>query len=365
MEVQFVDLNQAFNRSDNDILNSIKNVIESRNFILGEKVTEFEKAFSAYTHTPHCAALSNGLDALTIALLAADIGENDEVLVSSNTFIATWLSIKKIGAKPIPVESCPITQNLDIRKIDQALTKRTKAIVPVHIYGTLCDMKSIQQFAKANNLIVIEDAAQAHGATRDGYSAGHLSDAAAFSFYPTKNLGAYGDAGAVISRSSTYIERIKLIRNYGSSEKYIHTAVGGNYRMDEIQAAVLIEKLKLLSENNMSRSVIANYYSENIKNSAIQLPHNGDDSFPSWHLYTIRVKKRDKVIEHFKNKNIQFGIHYPIPPHLQECFYKDYPGLSLKVTEEISETTLSLPLYPNMPLSQAEYVVDALNDLNL
>jgi len=365
MEVKFVDLKQAFKYLDDDILYSIKNVIESRNFILGEKVTEFEQAFSAYTDTPYCAALSNGLDALTIALLAAGIGENDEVIVSSNTFIATWLSIKKVGAKPMPIDSCPITQNLDIRKIDQALTKRTKAIVPVHIYGTLCDMKSIHQFAKSNNLIVIEDAAQAHGAMRDGYSAGHFSDAAAFSFYPTKNLGAYGDAGAVISKSSALIERVKLIRNYGSSEKYIHTAVGGNYRMDEIQAAVLIEKLKLLSENNMSRSVIAKYYSENIDNSSIQLPHNDEGSLPSWHLYTIRAKKRDKVIEHLKNKNIQFGIHYPIPPHLQECFYRGYSELSLEVTEKISETTLSLPLYPNMPFSQVEYVVDAMNSLKL
>ena len=306
MDVKFVDLKLAYSDLDEEIMTAIKDVIESRNYILGDALSDFEGAFAKYNNTKFCVGVSNGLDALTIALKAAGIQAGDEVIVSSNTFIATWLSIKKIGAIPVPVDSCWLTQNLKIDELAEKLTRKTKAIVPVHIYGNLCDMEKISKFAKKWDLVVIEDAAQAHGARRNGINVGTFSDAAVFSFYPTKNLGAYGDAGAIITNKIEIDEKIRLIRNYGSRKKYYHEIDGGNCRLDEIQARVLLVKLNSLEEQNGFRRKIAEFYLNNINPRYYTLPQNEKNSMPSWHLFTIRNRDRDTIIKELENHQIEY-----------------------------------------------------------
>jgi len=365
MDVKFVDLKLAYSDLDEEIMTAIKDVIESRNYILGDALSDFEGAFAKYNNTKFCVGVSNGLDALTIALKAAGIQAGDEVIVSSNTFIATWLSIKKIGAIPVPVDSCWLTQNLKIDELAEKLTRKTKAIVPVHIYGNLCDMEKISKFAKKWDLVVIEDAAQAHGARRNGINVGTFSDAAVFSFYPTKNLGAYGDAGAIITNKIEIDEKIRLIRNYGSRKKYYHEIDGGNCRLDEIQARVLLVKLNSLEEQNGFRRKIAEFYLNNINPRYYTLPQNEKNSMPSWHLFTIRNRDRDTIIKELENHQIEYGIHYPIPPHMQKCFVGCKPKLHLPITEKISKSTLSIPIYPNMPMAHAEKVVRILNSIKI
>ena len=363
MDIKFVDLELAYSHLDDEIMTAIKNVIESRNYILGDALSDFEEEFAKYNNAKFCAGVSNGLDALTLALQAAGIQSGDEVIVSSNTFIATWLSIKKVGAIPVPVDSCWLTQNLQIDKLAEKLTRKTKAIVPVHIYGNMCDMEKISIFAKKWNLVVIEDAAQAHGARQNGINVGAFSDAAVFSFYPTKNLGAYGDSGAIITNKIEISEKIKLIRNYGSRKKYYHEIDGGNCRLDEIQARVLLVKLKSLEEQNGYRRKIAEFYLNNINPRYFILPQNDQSSMPSWHLFTIRSSDRNIIIKELENHQIGYGIHYPVPPHMQKCIVGSGPKVILPITEKISKSTLSLPIYPNMPMAHAEKVVRILNGI--
>ena len=307
--------------------------------------------------------VGNGLDALMLALKALNVGEGDEVIVPANTYIATALAVTYVGATPILVEPDIKTFNIDPGKIEEAVTEKTKVIMPVHLYGQPCDMNPIMEIAKKYSLYVVEDCAQAHGATYKGKLIGTFGDASGFSFYPGKNLGALGDAGATVSNNKDLIKRIRALGNYGSDYKYHHIYKGNNSRLDELQAAFLLAKLPHLNKMNVERRKIAKKYLDGIKNPEIILPYIMKDTEPVWHIFGIRCRRRDELEEFLKKKGIGTNKHYPIPIHLQECYrdlgFKegDYP-----IAEEISATELSIPMYYGMTDEEIEYVIDSINE---
>ena len=345
-----------------ELRNAFDRVFSRSWYIEGEEDKAFEKAFAAYCGTNYCVGVGNGLDALVLALKALHIGAGDEVIVPSNTYIATVLAVTYVGAKPVFVEPDIRTFNINSNLIENVITSNTKAIMPVHLYGQACDMDKIMAVARKHSLKVIEDCAQAHGATYKGQTIGTFGDVAGFSFYPGKNLGALGDAGAVVTNNEELAMKIRALANYGSDYKYHHIYKGNNSRLDELQAAFLAAKLPHLERMNLERRRIATMYSEGIKNEKVVLPYVPKDMVPVWHIYGIRCKERDNLEKYLNEKGIGTNKHYPIPIHLQEC-YKDLEIKEgcLPVAEEISATELSLPMYYGMTDEDVQYIIDAIN----
>lgn len=362
MKVPFVSFQSMHAELDQEISDKLLEVFHKNWFIGGEEVDIFEKNFAEFCGAKYCVGCGNGLDALYLILRAYEIGVGDEVIVPSNTFIATALAVTYTGATPVFVEPDRNTYCLDPRLIEEKITKKTKAIMPVHLYGQAADMDTILEIAKNYRLKVIEDSAQAHGAKYKGRVTGGLGDAAGFSFYPGKNLGALGDAGAVVTNDEELALRVRAIGNYGSLEKYHHIYAGTNSRLDTIQAAVLNIKLKNLTKWNEYRKKIAQMYQKGILNENVKLPYTDPKNEHVYHLFVVRTKERDRFVEYLAERNIGTTIHYPIPIHLQ----KAYKGLELKkgdfpIAEELSGTVVSLPMYYGIAQSEVEYIIDTIN----
>ncbi|MBN1121025.1 MAG: DegT/DnrJ/EryC1/StrS family aminotransferase [Anaerolineae bacterium] len=362
-KVPFVDLKAQIEPFMDEIDKAISNVVQNTAFILGGNVSRFEENFAAFTTAKYAIGVDNGTSALELALRALNIGPGDEVITAANTFIATVLAISYNGATPILVDCDPVTHTIDVEAAKKAITPKTKAIIPVHLYGHPADMDPILELAKQHNLVVVEDACQAHGATYKGRPAGTMGDAAAFSFYPAKNLGAFGDAGMVTTGDEQVAETIRILRNVGQSKKYHHDLLGYNHRIDSLQAAILDVKLKHLAGWNEARRKAAALYNELLAGSGVIVPETADYAVPVWHLYVIRVNQRDALIDFLSERNIGAGIHYPIPIHLQPA----YAHLGLKagafpVTETIASQLVSLPMFETITAEQIEYVVDAVRE---
>lgn len=361
--IPFLDLQRSHQAIRDRLTSAFERVLTAGHFILGPELEAFESEFAAYCDARACVGVGNGLDALVLALRAMDVGAGDEVIVPATTFIATWLAVEAVGARPVAIDADWSTANIDASKIDAVVTDRTRVIMPVHLYGQPADMEPILHIARTRGLRVIEDAAQAHGATYRGRSIGSLSDATAFSFYPGKNLGALGDGGAVVTNDPALAGRIRQLRNYGSSAKYQHDVVGVNSRLDELQAALLREKLPMLPGWNAERSDIARRYTEGLQGSGVTLPVVLAQTEPVWHLYTVRHAQRDAIQRFLAARGIATLIHYPTPPHLQPAL----AGLGMSagrfpVTERIHRETLSLPLFPGMTAREVEEVIQGVHD---
>lgn len=363
MKIPFVSFVPMEKELGEELKTAFDRVLSRSWYIEGEEDKSFEKAFAEYIGVEHCVGVGNGLDALMLALKALGIGDGDEVIVPSNTFIATVLAVSYVGAKPVLVEPDICTYNINPVLIENSITSKTKAIIPVHLYGRACDMDSIMDIAGNHKLYVVEDCAQAHGATYKKKKVGSFGDVAAFSFYPGKNLGALGDAGAVVTNNSELATKIRALGNYGSDYKYHHIYKGNNSRLDELQAAFLSVKLKHLDRMNVERRRIAALYSGNIKNSKIILPEVSPDCVPVWHIYAVRCDERDALEAYLNGLGIATNKHYPIPIHLQEC-YKDlgFAKRSFPIAEEISSTELSLPMYYGMSDDEIKYIIRSINE---
>ena len=361
--ISFLDLKGINFQYRNEIDEAISRVLDSGSYILGNEVKQFELEFSEYCGVEHCIAVANGLDALHLILKCFDIGPGDEVIVPGNTFIATWLAVSHSGATPISVEPNPKTYNIDVDLIESAINSKTKAIIPVHLYGQPAEMNRIIELAKKYNLKVIEDAAQAHGATYLGKRVGGLADAAAFSFYPGKNLGALGDAGAVTTNDSILAEKLRKFRNYGSSVKYVHELKGFNSRMDELQASILRVKLRYLDAENRHRKNIAEYYSNNLNNIDLILPIESKNVQSVWHLFVIRTHKRDLLSSELTKAGIGNLIHYPISCPDQAAYSDDVACESSlnSLSRELANKVLSLPISPVLTFDQAQSVIHRVN----
>lgn len=363
MNIPFVSFLPMEKELNVDIREAFDRVFARSWYIEGVEEKAFEKTFAEYCNAKYCIGVGNGLDALMLSLKALGIGENDDVIVPSNTYIATALAVTYVGANPVFVEPDIRTFNINPALIESAITEKTKAIMPVHLYGQACDMDPIMAVAKKYGLKVVEDCAQAHGATYKGQKVGTFGDAAGFSFYPGKNLGALGDAGAVITNNEELAAMIRALGNYGSDYKYHHIYKGNNSRLDELQAAFLSAKLPHLDRMNVERRRIARRYSEEIKNCRVILPYVPKDMVPVWHIYGIRCAERNALEKFLNERGIVTNKHYPIPMHLQEC-YKDLqiPEGMLPVAEEISATELSIPMYYGMTDDEIQYVIDTINE---
>lgn len=357
-QIPFLDLKALHLELKEDIDAAYRRVVASGWFVLGPELEAFEAEFAEYCQAKHCLGVGNGLEALLLLLKAYEIGPGDEVIVPSNTFIATWLAVSQCGATPVPVDPQVDTHNIDPLMIDDAITKRTRAIIPVHLYGQTADMNPIKELAARNGLVVIEDAAQAQGARYNSRRAGSLGDAAATSFYPGKNLGALGDGGAVLTNDSVIAEKVKKLRNYGSTVRYRHELAGQNSRLDEIQAAFLRVKLAVLDEWNERRRKIADRYSKLMQNAAVIVPYVPEYAEPVWHLYVIRSKGRDALKTFLEQRGISTIIHYPVPPHRQNC-YQEFSDRSLPVAELLAGEVLSLPMSPALGDKEVEEVAQA------
>ena len=363
--VRFLDLKKINLETETEIKNTFDTFLHSGYYINGNFVSTFEKDYAQYCQTQFSIGVANGLDALTLILRyyiqSGKISKGDEVIVPSNTYIATILAISANDLIPVLVEPDINTYNLDPNKIETAITSKTKAIMAVHLYGQTADMVAINDIAVKNNLIVIEDCAQAHGATNNGIKAGSLGHAAAHSFYPGKNLGALGDAGAITTNDPAIHDMLKAIRNYGSNIKYENLFKGVNSRLDELQAGILSIKLKYLDENNRKRVSIANRYLNEITNELISLPYVASYGTHVWHVFVIRTNNRNKLQEYLKGLQIETLIHYPIPPHKQKA-YAEWNHLTYPISEEIHRTILSLPISPVMTENEVTEVIDAINN---
>lgn len=360
--IPFLDLKNINAQYREELINAVADVIDSGWYIQGNNVREFEKEFANYCGTKHCVGVANGLDALILILRAykqlGKLKDGDEIIVPANTYIATILSITESKLKPVLVEPNRQYYNIDPYLIESVITSKTKAIMPVHLYGQLAEMNIINDIAKNNNLLVIEDSAQSHGACLDGIKSGNFGDASGFSFYPGKNLGALGDAGAITTDDSELAEIIRTIGNYGSQRKYENLYQGVNSRLDEIQAAVLRIKLKNIDKEIMHRKEIADFYIKNINNNNLILPEVITDSV--WHLFVIRSKKRDELQKYLLSNNIETLIHYPIPPHKQPA-YNSWNEESFPITEEIHKQCLSMPISGVQNMDDTNRVIDVLN----
>jgi dTDP-4-amino-4,6-dideoxygalactose transaminase len=361
MSVPFLDLKAAYLELQPEIDTAIKRVLDSGWYILGEEVETFEQEYAAYCEAKHCVGLANGLDALHLALLALGVGAGDEVIVPSNTYIATWLAVSQCGATPIPVEPDTTTYNIDPARIEAAITPRTKVILPVHLYGQPADMDPILTIARKHGLKVLEDSAQAHGARYKGKRLGAHGDVVAWSFYPGKNLGAYGDGGAITTDDPEIADRIRVLRNYGSRVKYVNDVRGFNSRLDPIQAAALRVKLKVLDAWNARRTVIANRYQSALMNAGLSLPFVPEWAEPAWHLYVVQHPQRDAVQKKLGEAGVGTLIHYPIPPHLQQAYESaSYVKGQFPIAEQIADNCLSLPIGPHLNERHVEQVVSTI-----
>jgi len=359
--VPFLDLGHLHQSIREPLDAAYNRVMDSGWFIMGPELEAFESEFANYCGVKHCIGVGNGLEALHLLLRAYGIGPGDEVIVPSNTFIATWLAVTECGATPVPVEPNIETHNIDSSLICDAITSRTRVIMPVHLYGQPADMDPINEIAKKHGLIVIEDAAQAQGASYKGRRAGSLGHAAGTSFYPGKNLGALGDAGAVLTNDDAIAEKVKQLRNYGSKIKYQHDFTGYNSRLDEMQAAFLRVKLSVLDKWNERRNEVAELYSRLLANADVVLPYVPEYTKPVWHLYAIRSKQRDALKAYLEQQGIATVIHYPVPPHRQAC-YQDFQERNLPNAEMLANEVLSLPMSPQMQVADIKYVASKVVD---
>jgi dTDP-4-amino-4,6-dideoxygalactose transaminase len=365
VKVPFLDLKAGYTELAEELDSAYHRFMESGWYVLGEEADAFEREYAEFVGTKHCVGVSNGLEALRIALEAAGIGPGDEVIVPSNTYIATWLAVTQAGATPIPVEPLPETFNLDPTKLEAAVTSRTSAVLPVHLYGQTADMDPICQVAEKHGLFVLSDCAQAHGATYHGRVAGSLAQAGATSFYPGKNLGAFGEAGAVTTDDDALADRIRVLRNYGSKKKYQNEVRGWNSRIDGLQCAFLREKLAHLQDWTLRRARIAAYYAQHLSDiSFLTLPTTPEAMNHAWHLYVVRCEQRDRLQQHLADADVGTLIHYPIPPHASDA-YAEYNDTSLPIAERLAQSVLSLPISPHLPLESAAYVVRIIRQFKL
>lgn len=357
--ISFFDINAGHAELGNGLQDAFARVLASGSIIMGPELQAFEEEFAAYCGVKHCIGVGNGLDALALALRARGIGPGDEVLVPSQTFIASWLAVSMTGATPVPVEIDLATYGIDAKRLRDHVTPRTKAIMPVHLYGSPADMDAINAVAREFDLFVLEDAAQAHGAYYKGKRAGSLGHAAGFSFYPSKNLGALGDGGAIVTDDDQLAADMRRLRNYGSNKKYVHEVAGVNSRLDELQAAILRVKLPALDHGNERRRAIAERYTAGLQGIAdLHTPQSVDGATPVYHLYVIRTTRRDELAAHLAAQGVTCLIHYPIAPH-QQGAYADLKiaADSLPLANQAAAQTLSLPIWPQMPLSQVDEVI--------
>lgn len=356
--IAFLDMKSAYHELKIELDNAVQRVMASGWYLLSQELELFEQEFADYCGVKYCVGVSNGLEALELLLRAYEIGVGDEVIVPSNTYIATWLAVSHVGATVVPVEPDIATYNIKPALIEAAITPRTKAIMPVHLYGQPADMKAINAIAKKHNLIVIDDAAQAHGALYHGKRVGGLADATGWSFYPGKNLGAMGDAGGITTNDKIIADKVRMLRNYGSKEKYINEDIGYNSRLDELQAAVLRVKLNHLDIWNQRRQEIAEAYKTQLNGVAAILPQVPAWANPVWHLFVIRVQQRQQCMSFLQKRGIQTLIHYPIPPHKQQAYLamnmQSYP-----ISETIHSEVLSLPMGPHLSLAQVSKITEA------
>lgn len=359
-----LDLKRVNQKYQSEINKAITRVAQSGWYILGSEVTDFENHFAEYCGVSHCIGVANGLDAIRLILMAyiemGEMRQGEEVIVPANTYIATILAISQAGLIPVLVEPDIDTYNIDVTLIEEKISAKTKAILPVHLYGQVCDMDKLKKIADRYGLKLIDDAAQAHGAVYDGKKVGSLCDATAFSFYPTKNLGAMGDAGGVTTNDEALAKIIRALANYGSVKKYVNDYKGINSRLDDMQAAILSVKLKYLDINNGLRKNLATYYLEHTKNDKIGLPKISIENDHVFHQFIIRSHDRNNLQKHLEENNIQTQIHYPIPPHKQLA-YKEWESMNLPITEAIHREVLSLPLYPSLTEKEMAKIVKALN----
>ena len=361
MKVPFLDLGASYIELKPEIDAAIQRVLSSGWYILGPEVEAFEAEWANYCEAKYAVGLANGLDALILALRALGVGKGDEVIVPSNTYIATWLAVSAVGATPVPVEPDPATYNIDVARIEAAITKKTKVLLPVHLYGQPADLDPILALARKHNLFVVEDAAQAHGARYKGKRIGAHGDVVCWSFYPGKNLGALGDAGGITTNSPELADKIRVLRNYGSRVKYVNEVQGVNSRLDPIQAAVLRVKLKHLDEWNNRRRHIASHYMSNIKVPSLVLPHVPEWAEPVWHLFVISHPERDTLAQKLKDGGIGTLIHYPIPPHRQKAYAAQFGGAStFPIAELLSSKILSFPISPHHE-NISEYTMYSIN----
>lgn len=359
--IKFLDLHKINERYRGELDARIKDVLDSGWYLQGRQNELFCQHFAEFCGTKYALGVANGLDALNLIIKGYDFGPGDEIIVPANTYIATILAISENGCTPVLVEPDINTYGINPELIEEKITPHTKAIMVVHLYGQAVPMQKIWELAQKHNLKVIEDAAQAHGAQYQGRRAGNLGDAAGFSFYPGKNLGAMGDAGAVTTNDEALYNKIKAIANYGSDRKYHHIYKGTNSRLDELQAGILDVKLKHLETDNARRREIARYYRENIKNPLITLPQAYDEKAHVWHVFVVRTKERERFQQYLNDNGIQTVIHYPTAPHKQDA-YKEYADLSLPVTEQIHRVVISLPISPVMTQEEIETVVRVVNE---
>jgi len=365
-KVPLLDLQAQYEPIKDDVIAAITDVFNSKQFIQGPKVVELESMIKEYCNVKHAIGVSSGTDALIVSLMAMGIGHGDEVITTPFTFFATGGSIHRVGAKPVFVDIDPDTYNLDVSQIESKITSKTKAIMPVHLFGQVADMSKILEVANAHKLYVIEDAAQAIGAkqTIDGvtHSAGTLGSVGCFSFFPSKNLGGCGDGGMVTTNDDELGERVRLFRTHGAKERYYHDHVGGNFRLDPIQAAVLSIKLPLLNGQHEGRRKNAAYYNENLK--TVKTPTEKDGNWMIYNQYTVRTEKRDQLMDHLKSQNIGNAIYYPLPLHLQKCFdYLGYKEGDFPEAEKAAKEVLSLPVYSELSKEQLDYVIEKVNQL--
>ncbi|RJX34523.1 MAG: DegT/DnrJ/EryC1/StrS family aminotransferase [Desulfurivibrio sp.] len=359
-EIPFLDLQGAYQELADELDAAAKRVLRSGWYILGAEVAAFEQEFAAYCGVNHCIGVGNGLEALSLILHAYGIGKNDEVIVPANTYIASWLAVSHNGATPVPVEPDECTCNINPALVERAITPKTRAIMAVHLYGQTADMDPLNELAARYDLKVIEDAAQAHGALYKGRKAGSLGHAAGFSFYPGKNLGAFGDGGAVLTNDPQLAELVRKLRNYGSTTKYYNEVIGFNSRLDELQAALLRVKLGRLDQWNDRRRKIAVLYQQGLRLTSLVLPTVPAWAEPAWHLYVVRSARRDRLQRRLAEEGINTMIHYPIPAHLQKAYgHMPIPEGSLPLTEKIHDEVLSLPMGPHLSPADQQRIIAA------
>lgn len=359
--VPFLDLKAAYRELKPELDAAVARVLESGWYLLGEELQAFESEFAAYTETLHAVGVGNGLEALALSLEALGVGPGDEVIVPANTYIATWLAASYVGAIPVPVEPIPGVWTLDPDRLERAITARTKAVIPVHLYGLPARLDPILAVARKHGLRVLEDAAQAHGARHGGRRIGGHGDIAAWSFYPGKNLGCFGDGGAITTNDPVLADKVRVLRNYGSRVKYRNEVKGHNSRLDEIQAAVLRVKLRSLDEWNGRRAALAARYDAALRGlPGVRAPVLVEGVEPVWHLYVVEVKDRDRVQAELRGAGVETLIHYPVPPHLSEAYARDRAWGSLEITERAAGALLSLPIGPHLGFEDQEHVLSAL-----
>lgn len=359
-QIPFLDMKSPYTELKEEFDEAYHRVMESGRYIFGEEVEAFEEEFAAKCGVKYCIGVGNGLEALHLIMRGYGIGQGDEVIVPANTYIASWLAVTYAGATPVPIEPDPETYNMDGSRIHSIINERTRAIMPVHLYGQPATMNEIWSVAEEYDLQVIEDSAQAHGATYQGRMTGSLGSAAGFSFYPGKNLGAQGDAGAVVTNNSDLADKVKVLRNYGSRTKYFNEVQGYNSRLDSLQAAFLRVKLKHLGEWNRRRNAVATLYNQILANvPELILPKVALDAYHTWHLFVIRHPLRDALQEYLTQNGIGTLIHYPVPPHLSGAYRElGYKTGDFPITEIIAQTALSIPMGPHLSMDDAEYVAD-------